>query len=330
MRSAQAAILRSQACGMRITQSAIILTVQRSKTVSVIIPAYNYARYIAEAIDSALAQTHAPLEVIVVDDESTDDTPRVLAAYGDRIRAIRQRNGGAGAARNTGIAAARGEYVAFLDADDVWLPRKLELQLQRFEADPGLGLVHCAAEVIDAQGRTVDFVLEGHEGWVGMEMLRLDGHVMSLGSNLLVPRRIVEEAGGFDARLPPSEDWDFAYRVASRYPVAYIAEPLVRYRQHGGGIHLNIPEMERSMLLALDKAFTSRDPAVQALRAHSYGQLHRILAGCYFQAHQPGKFLRHAVKSLRYDAGNFGYFAAYPWRALTRRARVRRAATPAA
>src|SRR5436305_4940478 len=157
------------------------------KTVSVIIPAYNYARYIAEAIDGALAQTHAPLEVIVVDDESTDDTPRVLAGYGDRIRTIRQPNGGAAAARNTGMAAARGEYVAFLDADDVWLPRKLELQLQRFEADPDLGLVHCAMEVIDREGRTVDFVLQGREGRVGTEMLRLDGHVMSLGSNAPLP-----------------------------------------------------------------------------------------------------------------------------------------------
>ena len=112
------------------------------KTISVIIPAYNYARYLAEAIDSALGQTYAPLEVIVVDDASTDDTPRVLAAYGQRIRAIRQPNGGAGAARNTGIAAARGEYVAFLDADDVWLPRKLELQMALFDADPALGLIH--------------------------------------------------------------------------------------------------------------------------------------------------------------------------------------------
>src|SRR5437773_3781756 len=115
-------------------------------TVSVVIPTYNYARYLPEAIDSALAQTHAPLEVIVVDDGSTDDTPRVLAVYGDRIRVIRQANRGPGAARNTGIAAARGEYVGFLDADDVWLPRKLELQMARFEADQGLGLVHCGAE----------------------------------------------------------------------------------------------------------------------------------------------------------------------------------------
>src|SRR2546423_7727277 len=91
-------------------------------TVSVVVPAYNYARYLPQAIDSALGQTHPPLEVIVVDDGSTDDTPRVLDAYGDRIRAVRQANQGAGAARNAGIAVARGEYVAFLDSDDLWRP----------------------------------------------------------------------------------------------------------------------------------------------------------------------------------------------------------------
>ncbi|HEX3110532.1 MAG TPA: glycosyltransferase family A protein, partial [Thermoanaerobaculia bacterium] len=114
------------------------------KSVSVVIPSYNYARYLGEAIDSALGQTLPPLEVIVVDDGSTDDTPAVLAAYGDRIRVLRQKNAGVAVARNSGIAAARGECVAFLDADDVWLPRKLELQIPLFT--DSVGLVHCGVE----------------------------------------------------------------------------------------------------------------------------------------------------------------------------------------
>src|SRR5436190_9018266 len=127
------------------------------KTVSVVIPTYNYARYLGAAIDSALQQTHAPLEVIVVDDGSTDDTPRLLDGYGDRIRVIRQKNSGVAAARNAGVREARGELIAFLDSDDLWKPRKLELQIARFEADPGLGLVHCGAETLDDQnGRPSD------------------------------------------------------------------------------------------------------------------------------------------------------------------------------
>jgi len=297
------------------------------KTISVIIPTYNYARYLRQAIDSALAQTYAPLEVIVIDDGSTDETPQVLAEYGERIRTIRQINAGVGAARNSGVAAARGEYIALLDSDDLWLPRKLELQIARFEVDPSLGLVHCGSESFDNTGRTLSTSLDGMEGRVAEEMLRFDREVITApGSRIVVPTRIAEEVGGFDAHLPPSDDWDFCYRVAVRYPIGYVREVLVRYRQHGSGLHLDIAKMEKAMLISLAKAFESRD--VPALRKHAYGRLHCILAGCYFQARQPLHFVRHMIKSLRYDVRNFAYFAAYPWRLLSR-ARTRRA-TPAA
>jgi len=286
--------------------------------ISVIIPTYNHACFLAEAIDSVLAQTLAPLEVIVVDDGSTDATPEVLAAYGDRIRVIRQKNQGVAMARNAGIAAARGEYLAFLDSDDVWYPRKLELQMPRFDAEPQLGLVHCGAETIDSAGRTLKTSVAGLEGRVAEAMLRLDREVIHpQGSGIVVPKRVAEEVGGYDGRLPPSEDWDFCYRVAARYPVGYVADVLVRYRLHGGGIHLNIARMERAMLIALEKAFA--DPAVRPLRRYSYGKLHRILAGCYFENRQLGSFARNAIKSLRYDPRNFGYFAAYPLRVMLRR-----------
>ncbi len=289
------------------------------RTISVIIPTYNYARFLREAIDSALAQTYPPLEVIVVDDGSTDETPQVLAEYGGRIRAVRQKNQGVAAARNTGVAAARGEYIAILDSDDLWKPGKLELQIARFEADPDLGLVHCGAETFDHTGRTLEVLLNGTEGWVAEQMLRLDRHVVQgPGSGLLAPRRIVEEVGGFDVRLPPSDDWEICYRIAQRYRIGFVPVALVRYRQHGKGIHLNIPKMESAMFLALEKAFASPDPAVQSLRTHSYGRLHRILAGCYFQAGKPRQFIRHMVKSLRYDPRNIAYFVAYPWRVFLR------------
>jgi hypothetical protein len=289
------------------------------KRITVVIPTYNYARYLPEAIDSALAQTHAPLEIIVVDDGSTDDTPRVLAAYGAKIRAIRQGNQGVAAARNTGVAAARGEYIALLDSDDVWLPRKLELQIARFDADPSLGLVHCGGESFDGGG-TLDVHLDGLEGRVGRQMLSLDRIVIPFpGSGLLFPKRVIEEAGGFDVRLPPSDDWDLCYRVAASHAIGFVPEVLVRYRLHGGGIHLDIPRMENAMLISLGKAFASSDPAVQGLRRHTYGRLHRILAGCYFQQRKLRHFARHMVKSLRYDPTNIGYFAAYPLRVIARR-----------
>jgi len=296
-------------------------------TVSVVIPAYNTARFLRESIDSALAQTHPPLEIIVVDDGSTDDTPAVLASYGDRIRALRQSNAGVAAARNAGLALARGEYVAFLDSDDIWLPRKLELQLACFAADPALGLVHCGFEEFD---RGQKIFLDGMEGWVADELLLLQREVISApGTSILVPRRIANEAGGYDPRMRLGEDWDFCYRIATRYRVGYIREVLLRYRMHAGGNHFNIERMERGMLLAFEKAFA--DPALKKLKRSSYGRLHTILAGCYFEQHALQKFVRHVIASLRYDPRNFVRFAAYPLRVIVRwRAKRRPAATPAA
>jgi glycosyltransferase involved in cell wall biosynthesis len=289
------------------------------KTISVVIPAYNYGRFLRDAINSVLAQTYPALEIIVVDDGSTDDTPQVLAEYGDRIRVISQSNQGVGAARNTGIAAARGEYIAFLDSDDIMRARKLECDIARFEADPELGLVHCGAESFDTAGKTRSVSLTGLEGWIAPELLGLDREVIAApGSGIAVPKRVAEEIDGFDARLQPSEDWDFCYRIAVRYRVGFVPEVLVRYRLHGKGIHLNIPQMEKGMLMALEKAFLSPDPAVQSLRKHSYGRIHCVLAGCYFQSREPRLFVKHMLKSLRYDPRNLSYFAAYPLRVAAR------------
>ena len=278
------------------------------RTISVIIPAWNRAREVCRAIDSALAQTLPPLEVIVVDDGSTDETPEVLARYGDRIRVVRQSNQGVAAARNAGIAVARGELLAFLDSDDVWLPRKLELQVARLDADPELGLVHCG---VDFEGIGVN--LDGMEGSVATEMLRLERSVIvTHGSGVMVPRRVVEEVGRFDARMRVSEDWDFCYRVATRYRIGFVAEALVHQARHASGLQNDIAKMEHGMLLALEKAFA--DPAVRSLRRHTYGRLHCILSGCYFEQRQWGAFLRHFVKSVRWDWRNVGYFVAYPLR----------------
>jgi glycosyltransferase involved in cell wall biosynthesis len=278
------------------------------RTISVIIPAWNRAGEVCHAIDSALAQTLPPLEIIIVDDGSTDETAEVLAHYGDRIRVVRQHNQGVAAARNAGIAAARGDLLAFLDSDDVWRPRKLELQAARIEADPELGLVHCGGEF-----EGVGIQLDGMEGSVASAILSLDRKVIiAHGSGIVVPRRVAKEVGGFDVRMRVSEDWDFCYRVAARYRIGFVREPLVLHARHATGLQNDIAGMEHGMLLALEKAFA--DPAVRALRRHSYGRLHRILAGCYFQQRQWRAFLRHSMKSVRWDWGNAGYFMAYPLR----------------
>ncbi|NEP84931.1 MAG: glycosyltransferase family 2 protein, partial [Okeania sp. SIO3B3] len=137
--------------------------------VSVIIPAYNRADLIGETVDSVLAQTHPDIEIIVIDDGSTDNTADVLATYGSALRVIRQANAGQQAARNAGIRAATGDYIAFLDSDDLWLPHRIEAQLQRFEEVPEAGLVYCDAAVFDDEtGQTLhkyNDINPPHEGW---------------------------------------------------------------------------------------------------------------------------------------------------------------------
>src|SRR5260370_11913693 len=139
--------------------------------VSVIIPNYNYAHYIGQAVDSVLAQTYENTEIVVVDDGSHDTSEKLIAGYGERVRLIKQKNQGVSAARNTGVRETQGELLAFLDADDLWLPLKLEKQVQRFLDDHELGLVHCGIEEISGTGEHLRLRFDGLEGWVATEML---------------------------------------------------------------------------------------------------------------------------------------------------------------
>lgn len=288
-------------------------------SVSVIIPAYNHAPFLPWAVKSALAQSLRPLEVIVVDDGSTDDTAEVLRPYEGRVRVLRQPNRGVAAARNAGAAVASGELLAFLDADDAWLPAKLERQAARAAAEPELGLVHCGVVEVDGQGRARAAYLDGMEGWVFREMLLFRRRViLGGGSAAVVPRAVFERGGGFDERLSTSADWDLYYRIARRYRVGFVPELLVRYRVHAGNMHWNVHAMARDMLTAYALAFSEADPDLQALRRSAYGRLHSMLAGSFFGVGEYRQFAKHAMASLAMRPGQVGYFAGYPVRALRR------------
>ena len=139
--------------------------------VSVVIPNYNYARFLPEAIDSVLAQTYGQIEIIVVDDGSTDDSREILDGYGDRVTVIFQQNAGVSAARNNGVSRSRGEYLAFLDADDAWLPAKIERQIAAFRGDEEIGLVHVGMVEIDGSGNSLSERTDGREAWFRMALL---------------------------------------------------------------------------------------------------------------------------------------------------------------
>lgn len=289
------------------------------RSISVIIPTYNQAQFLGEAIESALAQTLPPRELIVVDDGSSDGTARVLAGFEGRIRAMRQANRGVAAARNAGARAASGDALAFLDSDDRWLPEKLERQSARLEAESDLGLVHVGFEEIDANGAVLNAHMDGREGWVAEDILLFDGPViLGGGSGVMIPRRVFEEAGGFDERLSTSADWDLYYRIAARYRIGFIDRVLLQYRLHGANMHGNVRAMEHDMLLAYEKAFGEADEPPAIGRWRCYGNLHTVLAGGFFAAGEYGKFISHAVKGVCLSPRNLVRYLDYPRRRLNR------------
>lgn len=289
--------------------------------VSVVIPTYNYGRFIQQSIEGVLAQSHPIFEIIVVDDGSKDNTEEVVKRFGEKVRYIKQANAGVCAARNNGVKAAGGDFIAFLDADDIWFPEKIEKQMAKFESDSEIGLVHCAVREFDSNsGEVVRLYLEGEEGWVANSHLLFERPVIiPSGSVIMVSRIAFETVGGFDTNLKVGEDWDFCYQVARKFKVGFAHEVLVNYRNHGGNTHLNIAEMERSMKISYQKAFDTDDESVLSIRSESYGNLHKTLAGSYFQTKNYSAFMKNVFKSLSYNPRNIVSFVEFPIRFLKRR-----------
>jgi glycosyltransferase involved in cell wall biosynthesis len=280
--------------------------VMQEGLVSVIIPNYNYAHYLGEAIESVLAQTYPSIEIIVVDDGSSDGSMSVLEPYDDKITLIRQQNQGVSAARNNGAAAGRGQYVAFLDADDVWLPLKVEKQVERFLSGNGPGLVHVGLVEIDARGAPMDERLDGLEGNVVDELLLFErGVILGGGSGIIVTREIFDKVGGFDEDLSTSADWDFFVRVCQICSAAFVPEVLLKYRVHGSNMHGNLHAMERDMTRGYKKAFMTN---VGVSRGRCYGNLYKALAASNYHAGNYTMFLRQMIKSAAYRPSNAAYF----------------------
>ncbi len=200
--------------------------------VSVIIPTYNGARFLREAIDSVLAQTYEDYEIIVVDDGSTDDTATILHRYGDRIIPVHQSNQKLSAARNNGVAASKGKYIAFLDSDDQFLPDKLQLQARILDENPEVGLVASGFEQIDEAGQAISTI----HPWLYFPSVSLESilfYGLAPPSAVMMRRDWFERVGGFDPAFFYTEDMDFWYRLAlSECPMAWSPSVLLRYRIH--------------------------------------------------------------------------------------------------
>lgn len=198
---------------------------QVNPRVSVIIPTYNRGWIIKEAIDSVLAQDYNEFELIVVDDGSTDDTSEVLDSYKDAVKVFSQRNKGVSAARNRGIAETSGEFIAFLDSDDLWLPQKLSTQIDFFNQMPD-ALICQTEEVWIRNGLRVN-PKKRHKKPSGMIFKPSLELCLVSPSSVMIHRSLFERVGNFDETLPACEDYDLWLRISCRFPIHLVDTPLI-------------------------------------------------------------------------------------------------------
>jgi GT2 family glycosyltransferase len=290
-------------------------------TISVVIPCYNAERYIAATIESVLAQEHPGLELIVVDDGSKDGSVDLVCRLFPQVRIERQANAGVAAARNRGIGLARGDYIAFVDADDIWLPGKLAATLALIQATPGCRMGYTAWQVwpsteprpsgadltalAAAAGNTAQWC--GASGWIYPELL-LDCVVWT--STVLVQRSLFDEVGMFDISLRVGEDYDLWLRLSRVTPIVRVARPFAMYRIHPASITKTMPTanyrarvigsaLARWGMVSPDGR-TADSVAVQKMLAKSWSDF----AGAQLAAGEPAQAWRSAWTALSRDAGH--------------------------
>jgi len=288
--------------------------------VSVIIPAYNSARYIAECLESALQQDYPAREIIVVDDGSTDDTATVLSRYADKVRLLTQANQGSAAARNFGIREARGKYIAFLDADDVWWRHKLRYQVEALESgghkmaysrfirwypDDGGGYAHSQAQFDDAAPAHIsgEAVITG---WTYADLL-LDCIVWT--STVIVEKTEIERAGLFDRDLRKGQDYDLWLRLSRSIPMLGLERPTALYRIHPASITSRVKPINYEYLIlsrAVDR-WTEAGPDGRTPPAGAVSA--RLARSClnHAHAHLLRGDLRIAVQALLQSLRHSGH-----------------------
>ena len=225
--------------------------------VSVVIPAFNAAALIGTTLASVLEGTYQDLELVVIDDGSADETAAVAAAYGAKVRVVSQANAGMSAARNVGIAQSHGQFIALLDADDVWHPQKLALQVAAMDAEPDVGVCYTEFFAWDGVG-VARFGLPASAeqapdltGWIYHWMLLTN---FVLPSSALIRRDVFERSGPFTCACQQTDDWEFFVRVSREWQFLKLAAPLVAYRQTPGSLSRRImatnePEAMRDSLI---------------------------------------------------------------------------------
>jgi glycosyltransferase involved in cell wall biosynthesis len=287
-----------------------------SGVVSVIIPCYNQAHFLPDAIESALAQTHVPVEVIVVDDGSTDDTSKVAESYAN-VRLVRQRNQGLAAARNAGLRASRGDHIIFLDADDQLLPDAASSGIQALEQHPECAMAVGQGHHMDTTGRP----LETPATWVDNTdhyAVLLNDCFVWMPAMAIYHRGVFHRVGGFDRSVNASADYDLYLRIARRYGIATHDQVVARYRKHGGNMTRRSALMLRSAIVVLRRQWTyaKNDPVylqsfLSGMHAHREDYGKQLVNGVWnhLRSREWGPALPGLLALARFYPGGFAFVA---------------------
>lgn len=257
--------------------------IEKNSLVSVIIPTFNRAAMVVEAVDSVLAQSYQFLEIIVVDDGSNDDTGARLADYGERLKVIRfPLNRGVSAARNCGIRRSCGSYVALLDSDDLWLPDKIERQLDFFLTHPQ-AMICQTEEIWIRRGKRVNPKYK-HRKYSGSIFSRCLPLCIVSPSAVMFRRELISQVGLFDEQLPACEDYDLWLRIAAHHPIFLLEEPLIIKRGgHDDQLSRTVLFLDRYRIQSLCKLLQHEELSAnqrQQVLAELRKKVHIFRNGC--------------------------------------------------
>jgi glycosyltransferase involved in cell wall biosynthesis len=270
--------------------------------ITVVIPAYNGEKTIRETIHSLHQQTFQDFEIIVSNDGSKDRTVEVVESINDeRIKVFSYENRGLPTARNRGITQARGEFITFIDADDLWTSDKLELQLAALKKHPEAGVAYswtCFMNV-DEQGQPVSFLPAPQYSFSGdvYKQLLMGDFILS-GSNVMIRREAIDSAGEFEPTLKSCEDWDYWLRLAARWPFVVVPKYQILYRRTPGAMSSKVEVMKEASLIAMERAYKAAPPELQYLKKYTLTNFHTYCASLYLQHRTDPSAVKQAQQHL--------------------------------
>ncbi|MCJ8281127.1 MAG: glycosyltransferase [Rivularia sp. ALOHA_DT_140] len=282
--------------------------------ISVVVPVYNGEQTIKETIESVLNQTFTNLELIVVNDGSLDSTLNVISHIKDpRLKVFSYRNAGVAITRNRGIEQSQGEYIAFLDADDLWTSDKLEAQLKALQSNRKAAVAYSWVDYIDESG---DFLHHGNHITVNgnaYEQMLVE-NVLENGSNPLIRREALINVGGFNQSLTPAEDWDMWLRLAAVYDFVTVPYPQILYRTLSSSGSTNVWKMEKVCLKLIEQAFNSAPSSLQYLKNKSLATVYHYLTGKLLES---GSVSENALTAMRFFFNTIRYdISVWQWQIM--------------